>query len=308
MTMSDMIIGSSFAMLSMFKALCRAANYDKSVLLLGETGTGKDLAARKIHELSSRRDYPFIPINCSNLSDGLFESELFGHARGAFTGAVQEKSGLLDAAGNGTVFMDEIGELPLHLQAKILRVLDKKESRRIGSTLTTTVRVRFIFATNRDLHGDVHKGTFRKDLYYRINVVRILIPALRERKEDIPVLADHFIGRENLRSGTRKYLDPEAMQKLLHYDFPGNVRELENIIERSAVFSEGDAITAKDIRLDTDPNRASDEVVGSQLKAILEECRWNKTKTARKLGKSRRQLYRLLDKYDLTECAKKFMI
>jgi len=306
--MSEMIIGSSFAMISVSKALCRAANYDKSVLLLGETGTGKDLAARKIHEMSSRKDFPFVPINCSNLSDGLFESELFGHARGAFTGAVHEKSGLLDAAGNGTVFMDEIGELPLHLQAKILRVLDKKESRRVGSTLTTMVRVRFIFATNRDLHGDVLKGMFRKDLYYRINVVRILIPALRERKEDIPALVDHFVWRENLRSGTGKKIAPEAMRKLLAYDFPGNVRELENIIERSVIFSEGNTITAKDIRLDAESDAGGEELTSSRLKTMLEECRWNKTRTARKLGTSRRQLYRLLNKYALTECVKKFVI
>jgi two-component system NtrC family response regulator/two-component system response regulator AtoC len=302
------IIGSSSVMVSVSGALCKAASFDKNVLLLGETGTGKDLAARKIHELSPCRAFPFIPINCSNLSDGLFESELFGHAKGAFTGAVREKSGLLDVAENGTVFLDEIGELPLHLQAKILRLLDKKESRRIGATQTRTLRVRFIFATNRNLHASVLEGTFRKDLYYRINVVRIQIPALRERKEDIPSLVNHFIEQENLRSDSHKALTQEALEKLSAYDFPGNVRELENVIERSFVFSEGDLVTARDIRLDPEPIMGTPEVIQAHIKSTLEQCRWNKTKTARRLGKSRRQLYRILEKYELTDNFRKVVL
>jgi transcriptional regulator with PAS, ATPase and Fis domain len=308
MIMGITIIGSSSVMVSVSGALCKAASFDKNVLLLGETGTGKDLVARKIHELSPRRAFPFIPINCSNLSDGLFESELFGHTRGAFTGALYDKSGLLDVAENGTVFLDEIGELPLHLQAKILRVLDKKESRRIGATEIKTIRVRFIFATNRNLYANVLEGTFRKDLYYRINVVRIQIPALRERKEDIPSLVNHFIEQENLRNGTHKALTQEALEKLLNYDFPGNVRELENVIERSFVFSEGDLVKAGDIRLDPEPILGTPDVMQAHIKSTLEQCRWNKTKTARKLGKSRRQLYRILEKYELNDYFRRMIL
>jgi len=304
LTMSLVLIGSSSAMGSVSMALCKAARFDKSVLLLGETGTGKDLAARKIHELSARRAYPFIAINCSNLTDGLFESELFGHVRGAFTGATREKSGLLDVAENGTVFLDEIGELPLHLQAKVLRLLDKKESRRIGGTRTKTIQARFIFATNRNLYGSVLEGKFRKDLYYRINVVRILIPALRERKEDIPELVDHFVERENQRSGARKVLTPEALEKLLAYNFPGNVRELENVVERSFVFSDSNLVTAEDIHFDRESSEVVADFTRGHLISTLERCRWNKTKAAAILGKSRRHLYRLLTKYDLSDYSK----
>jgi transcriptional regulator with GAF, ATPase, and Fis domain len=302
--MSLVLIGSSSAMVSVSAALCKAARFDKSVLLLGETGTGKDLAARKIHELSARRACPFIAINCSNLTDGLFESELFGHVRGAFTGAVREKSGLLDVAENGTVFLDEIGELPLHLQAKVLRLLDKKESRRIGGTRTRTIHARFIFATNRNLYGSVLEGKFRKDLYYRINVVRIFIPALRERKEDIPALVNHFFERENQRSGTHKALTPEALEKLLAYNFPGNVRELENVVERSFVFSDSNIVAAEDIHFDAESPGVDADSKREHLISILEQCRWNKTKAAAILGKSRRHLYRLIMKYNLSDFGK----
>lgn len=306
--MSIALIGSSLVMLSLSKALSKAARYDKSVLLLGETGTGKDLCARKIHELSPRTASPFVAINCSNLSDGLFESELFGHARGAFTGAVHEKSGLLDIAENGTVFMDEIGELPLHLQAKILRLLDKKESRKIGATKTKIINARFIFATNRDLYGNVLEGRFRKDLYYRINVVRIRIPALRERKEDLLELVKHFVGQENLRNGTHKVLTQGAFEKLMAYDFPGNVRELENVLERSFVFSEHDLIRADDVRFDLEPGMIEAESTRGLLTRALEQCHWNKTRAALELGKSRRQLYRLLEKYHMDACIKKMIL
>jgi transcriptional regulator with GAF, ATPase, and Fis domain len=293
------IVGSSQAMASVFQALGKAARSDTSVLLLGETGTGKDLVARKIHELSPRKDNPFVAINCSNLSDALFESELFGHARGAFTGAVHEKSGLLDVAENGTVFMDEIGELPLHLQAKILRLLDKKESRKIGATQTKIIKARFIFATNRDLYANVIGGRFRKDLYYRINVLLIRIPPLRERKEDLPALVAHFVELENSRLGTCKRLDSETLQTLLEYDFPGNVRELENVVERAFVFSEDGLIRADDIRFDHERDLPGSEPKLRLLEQTLERCHWNKTRTAMKLGKSRRQLYRILKKYKL---------
>lgn len=295
-------------MKSVAKALCKAAWCEKSVLLFGETGTGKDLAARKIHELSPRRFAPFVAINCSNLPDGLFESELFGHTRGAFTGAIRDKCGLLDEAGDGTVFMDEIGELPLHLQAKILRLLDKRESRKIGATKTRIIPARFIFATNRDLFVNVNEGRFRKDLYYRINVVQVRIPPLRERKEDIQDLAKYFVDQENSKSGLRKAISEEAIEKLASYDFPGNVRELENIIERALVFSEHDLIAEEDIRFDLENSSTKAELTRGHLERALEQCRWNKTRTALILGKSRRQLYRLLEKYQMDDCIRKMIL
>ena len=301
------MVGSSPAMVSVSRALSHAARYDKSVLILGETGTGKDLAARKIHELSSRGCHPFVAINCSNLPEGLFESELFGHTRGAFTGAVHEKAGLLDVAGNGTVFLDEIGELALHLQAKILRVLDKRESRKLGGTQTKTVAARFVFATNRNLIEKVQDGNFRSDLYYRISVIRIRIPTLRERREDLPELVRHFVELENRRNNTHKILAPDALDKLTSYDYPGNVRELENVLERSFVFSDQDLIRAEDLRFDLEPGVNPAESASSLLVRALEQCHWNKTKAASKLGKSRRQLYRLLEKHDLRACIKKMI-
>ena len=301
------MVGSSPAMVSVSRALSHAARYDKSVLILGETGTGKDLAARKIHELSSRGCHPFVAINCSNLPEGLFESELFGHARGAFTGAVHEKAGLLDVAGNGTVFLDEIGELALHLQAKILRVLDKRESRKLGGTQTKMVAARFVFATNRNLIEKVQDGNFRSDLYYRISVIRIRIPTLRERREDLPELVRHFVELENRRNNTHKILAPDALDKLTSYDYPGNVRELENVLERSFVFSDQDLIRAEDLRFDLEPGVNPAESASSLLVRALEQCHWNKTKAASKLGKSRRQLYRLLEKHDLRACIKKMI-
>jgi len=301
------MVGSSPAMVSVSRALSRAARYDKSVLILGETGTGKDLAARKIHELSSRESSPFVAINCSNLPEGLFESELFGHARGAFTGAVHEKAGLLDVAGNGTVFLDEIGELALHLQAKILRLLDKRESRKVGGTQMKTVAARFVFATNRDLIERVQEGSFRSDLYYRISVIRIRIPALRERREDLPELVKHFAETENRRNNSRKILAQDALDKLLSYDYPGNVRELENVLERSFVFSDHDLIRAEDLRFDLEPGINPTEAMPGLLVRTLEQCHWNKTKAASKLGKSRRQLYRLLEKHNMKACIKKLI-
>jgi transcriptional regulator with GAF, ATPase, and Fis domain len=306
--MSVALIGSSAVMRSMVRSLSQAAHCDKSVLLFGETGTGKDLAARQIHELSARKMHPFVAINCSNLPDGLFESELFGHERGAFTGAIHDKSGLLDEAGNGTLFIDEIGELPLHLQAKILRVLDKKEARKIGATRTRIIKARFIFATNRDLLRNVSEGRFRGDLYYRINVVLIRIPSLRERKGDIPELVKYFVDRENSRSLSWKTVGPGVLDKLMSYEFPGNVRELEHIIERALVFSERDLVEADDIRFDSESSLAKGELTGGQLKRALEQCQWNKTRAARILGKSRRQLYRLLQKYQMEDCIRRMVL
>jgi len=246
--------------------------------------------------LGARRAYPFVPINCANLTDGLLESELFGHTRGAFTGAVCETTGLLAIAESGTVFLDEIGELSLPLQAKILRLMDNRESRKIGATKTTIINARFLFATNRDLRGHIENGLFRRDLYYRINVVRIVLPALKERKEDIPELARHFLEREFIRNGISKEISIEAVNRLLSYEFPGNVRELENVIDRAYVHSEGPIILPEDIRFDSEEQKSPCELLRKEIIRTLEVCKWNKTRTAVRLGKSRRQLYRLLEK------------
>ena len=295
--MAIKLIGSSLIMKAVFRDLLTAGRCDKSVLILGETGTGKGLMARKIHELSPRNDEPFLPINCANLSEPLIESELFGHVRGAFTGAVAEKPGILEEAGYGTVFMDEIGELSLPLQAKILRLLDCKESRRIGSNRNHQINARFIFATNTNLCKSVELGVFRKDLYYRINVLSIQVPPLRNRREDIPKLTRCIVDRENSKMGTNKIFLPETLTKLMTYEFPGNVRELENIIERSMASSDHHAISANDITIRQDGDYEGTIVPFDMLKSALECSHWNKTKAAIILGKSRRQLYRLMQRH-----------
>lgn len=279
----------------------KAARCDKTVILLGETGTGKDLAARKIHDLSWRRDKPYLPVNCSAFAESLFESELFGHEKGSFTGAVKDKEGLIEAADGGTIFMDEIGELSPLLQAKILRLLDKKEVRRVGENRLRRVEVRFIFATNRDLFREVQAGKFRKDLYYRINVITIRLPALRERKEDIYDLIEYFLARENLKNGQQKRLSTGAFEKLMAYSFPGNVRELENIIERAYINAETEEIKSGDIKFEAENNLSLKRPSCESIRTALERCRWNKTRSALELGISRRQLYRLIKRFNLDE-------
>lgn len=288
----------------------KAARCDKNVLILGETGTGKDLTARKIHDLSPRRGAPFVPVNCASLPDELVEAELFGYARGAFTGAFRDKQGLLESAAGGTVFLDEIGELPFRLQAKVLRMIDKRETRRLGETGTRSVLARFIFATNRELEEEVRAGRFRKDLYFRINVVRVRLPALRERPQDIPRLVHHFLERENERSRTRKDLSPEALGRLMTYDFPGNIRELENIIERAFVLCEDEIIRDEDLIFEghTIPGAKDRPISPEVLRRTLAGCRWNKTKAAGELGRSRRQLYRLLERYRMDDCIRRLFL
>ncbi len=284
----------------------KIAKSDKSVLILGETGTGKDLTARKLHQVSSRQEKPFIAINCANIPEDLFEAELFGYARGAFTGAVRQKAGLLEIAQEGTVFIDEIGDLSLALQAKMLRMLEEKRLRRIGETFLRKINVRFIFATNKNLQQEVNRGKFRKDLYYRIYVIKLYLPPLRERREDIPLLIEHILTKENNR--VKKEVSREALNKLMVYDFPGNIRELENIIERASILSDNDRITAKDIVFDYEYEISPEkdwQITPWKLRKTLEKCRWNKTKAAVEIGKSRRQFYRLLEKYQMTDCIRK---
>ncbi len=288
----------------------KAARCDKNVLILGETGTGKDVMARRVHDLSGRREHPFVAVNCASLPDDLIEAELFGYARGSFTGAVRDKEGLLEAAGNGTVFLDEIGELPFRLQAKMLRMIDKRETRRIGETAVRTVAARFIFATNRDLEEEARAGRFRRDLYFRINVVRIRLPSLRERREDIPRLVHQILERENERGHMRKDLSPEALGRLMAYDFPGNIRELENIIERAYVLCEEEIIRDEDLLFEGYPwaPEKDGSVTPEALRRTLANCRWNKTKAACEIGRSRRQLYRLLEKYRMDDCIRRLFI
>jgi len=241
------LIGKSRKMLDIFSLIERVAASAATVLICGESGTGKELVAKAIHCNSERRDKPFVAVNCGAIPETLMESEFFGHARGAFTGAVSERAGLFEQANGGTLFLDEIGEVPLLLQAKLLRVLQEREIRRVGGGETRRVDVRIVTATNRDLEQQVADGNFREDLYYRLNVVQLNLPPLRERAEDIPLLLEHFFRKHTGNSSTHDIISPDALNLLLNYQFPGNVRELENIVERSV------ALGTRQITLDTLP-------------------------------------------------------
>jgi DNA-binding NtrC family response regulator len=237
------IIGESPAIKELISEIKKVADTRSNVLLLGETGTGKELFARVIHHNSSRREMPFVPINCSAIPENLLESELFGHVKGAFTGAVAAKKGLLEEADGGTVFLDEIGDIPPYFQVKLLRVLEDQELRPVGSTKSKKIDFRFITATNRDLQDAVKAGDFREDLYYRINVITIKLPPLRDRREDIPLLLNHYLEKYAHEIGRRgKRFSPEALSLLVGYNWPGNIRELQNVIERAVLISEGDEI------------------------------------------------------------------
>jgi DNA-binding NtrC family response regulator len=238
------IIGQSSTINSLLEEVKKVSDSRSNVLLLGETGTGKELFARSIHYSSSRREEPFIPINCSAIPENLLESEFFGHLKGAFTGAVSNKRGLFEEADKGTVFLDEIGDLNLSLQSKLLRVIDDREIRPIGSVQSRRIDVRFIAATNRDLTRALKDGTFREDLYYRINVITLKLPSLRDRREDIMLLVENFLKKYSGELGKSvKYVDGPAQKILLDYEWPGNVRELQNIIERAVLITDSNFIT-----------------------------------------------------------------
>ena len=250
----DNIIGRSPAMQEIFDTIERVAPTRATVLLAGESGVGKDLVARAIHFHSPRRDRPLVKINCSAIPENLMESELFGYEKGAFTGANTSKPGKFEQADTGTVFLDEIGDVPGQIQVKLLRILQEREFERLGSNATRHIDVRVIAATNQDLRAALEQGTFREDLYYRLNVVPLNIPALRERKVDIPFLANHFVKKLAPDTGCRvESITDAAMEKLMAYHWPGNVRELENVIERSLVMAQGDALDAADIKLESAP-------------------------------------------------------
>jgi two-component system, NtrC family, response regulator HydG len=242
------MLGASQRMREVFEFIRRVAPTDSTVLIEGESGTGKEMVARAIHRNSSRAGRPFVAINCAAIAETLLESELFGHEKGAFTGAVSQKKGKMEAADGGTLFLDEVSELAPSLQAKLLRVLQEREFERVGGIRPLKLDIRLIAATNRLLREEVQNGTFRKDLYYRLNVVSVTMPALRERREDIPLLADHFIAKASRKCKTRmKPLSAEASACLIAYDWPGNVRELENAIERAMVLGSTESILHDDL-------------------------------------------------------------
>ncbi len=241
------LVGRAPEMEKLYRIMSKAASSSHPVLILGESGTGKEMVARSIHYSGSFRDKPFIPVDCGSLVPTLIESELFGYVRGAFTGANQAKDGLLAIAEGGTVFLDEVGELPVDLQSKLLRAIQEKEIRPVGSTRRIPINVRILAATNRDLEQAVTAGAFRRDLYFRLNVLSLRIPPLRERREDIPVLIAHFMERASRASGQEKILNDEALKVMLAYDWPGNVRELENCLERTCAFTSGTLIHVADL-------------------------------------------------------------
>ena len=300
----DPIIGKSDKILDIMSLVSRVAKTDSTILIYGESGTGKELIARAIHDLSPRKEKPFVAINCGAIPENLQESELFGHTKGAFTGADHEHKGLLEAGDGGTVFLDEIAETSPSTQVKLLRFLQNKEIRRIGESLTRKVDVRLLAATNQVLVDKVKRGEFREDLYYRINVIPLSVPTLRERKEDIPYLVGHFIGKHGKKNGhAAKSISKRASSILMNYDWPGNVRELENAIERAVTLSPENEIMPEFLLLEiqnpkTDfenPKQAKlAEVEKKTILETLERMNGNKKKTARELGISKTTLWRKL--------------
>jgi DNA-binding NtrC family response regulator len=295
------VIGESQALKAILSEVKKVANSKSNILLLGETGTGKELFARVIHHNSSRRDMPFVPINCSAIPENLLETELFGHVRGAFTGAVATKKGILEEAEGGTVFLDEIGDMSLALQAKLLRVIEDQVIRPVGSTKGSKVDIRFITATNKDLRAAVKANAFREDLYYRINVISLLIPPLRDRKEDIGALVRHYLNGFSQDMGKKiKDVSPEAMDVLMNYEWAGNVRELQNVIERAILISDGDLIRPEHLpggveTVQTFPDQSFDKKLSIEdyTKAFIQryqnEC--NEQALAGMLGITRKSLW-----------------
>jgi two-component system response regulator AtoC len=306
------IVGRSPRIAQALTLADKVARHPSTVLITGESGTGKELIARHIHDASPRASRPFVAVNCAAIPEALLESELFGHAKGAFTGATAERQGLFEEAHEGTLFLDELGDLPVPLQVKLLRALQEGEVRRVGDNASRSVDVRLVAATARDLESDVAEGKFRADLYYRINVVRIHLPALRERSEDIPELVRHFIERFNRRLGMRVTgATPAAMRALVEYPWPGNVRELENVVERAMVLTDGTQLGVEQLPtlaapiarsdastspLDLSVKRRTEELERALIKEALERTRGNRTRAAKLLDLSHRALlYKIRD-------------
>ena len=308
----DQIVGKSPKMQQLYEVIDRISTGSPTVLIQGESGTGKELVANVIHQNSVRKEKPFIPVNCGAIAEGLLESELFGHVKGAFTGAVKDNIGLFKAADGGTLFLDEIAEVPPALQVKLLRALQERKIRPVGDTREYGVDVRVIAATNKVLEDAIEKKTFREDLYYRLNVISIHLPPLREIREDIPHLVQHFMkkfSKETHRQITR--IAPQALDLLMSYGWPGNVRQLENIIERAFALGEGDMICVKDLPSeirdmdrqinisDANLNLVENEKV--LIRRALEQCSGNKAEAAQLLGINITTVYRKMEKYRISD-------
>jgi two-component system nitrogen regulation response regulator NtrX len=313
--------GTSPPMAKLKEQIRLVAPTNASVLIAGENGTGKELVARSIHFCSLRRDKPFVEINCAAIPEELIESELFGHEKGAFTGAVAQKKGKFDLADGGTIFLDEIGDMPLKTQAKVLRILQERKFERVGGTKTVEVDVRVIAATNKNLEGEIKTGNFREDLFYRLNVVPFTVPPLRDRKEDIPLLIEHFLQLFRRREGREeKHFSPDAVELMKNYDWPGNVRELKNIIERLIIMTPGANINVEDLppyMANVDAGRgavpprpgnvlecstlreAREEFEKEFILQKLEENNWNVSKTAEIIELERSNLYRKMKSYGI---------
>jgi len=310
------IIGRSAALRELLDRVVRVAPTDATVLISGESGTGKELVARALHASSRRSGKPFVPVNCAAITETLLESELFGHAKGAFTGALRARRGLFEEASGGTLFIDEIGETAPGFQAKLLRAIQEGEVRRVGESMPMRVDVRVIAATNQDLKLAVQQKRFREDLFYRLNVVPLRIPPLRERREDVPLLAQHFLTGYAKRTGVRKSLAPDAAEKLVAYDWPGNVRELENMIEQAAALSASDEIRPVDIAFDppagvrnagtSEPGRAVtlaeavDDAERQAIEGALARCQGDLGQVARDLAVSSTTLWRKMKRLAIT--------
>ncbi len=316
------MIGQTQAMHHIYEVIEKVADTPSSVLITGESGTGKELIAAALHHNSSRRDGPFIKINCAAIPRELMESELFGHEKGAFTGAIDTKPGRFELANGGTLFLDEIAEIPVEMQVKLLRAIQENEFERVGGLATISVDVRLVTATNRDLQAEAESGRFREDLYYRLNVVPIALPPLRDRKDDIPLLVDHFIDKYNSRLGRSiQGIHPEAMETLKGYNWPGNIRELENVVERSILFTDGEQIvpaslpeeifgkrledrpleTATDSSMKAIVKKKTAELERDLIIAALAETAGNVTQAAKRLKISRKSLQNKMKEFGLRE-------
>ncbi len=306
----DDIVGNSPLMQKVFSVIHKVAPLDCNILIQGASGTGKALVARAIHRLSRRKDGPFVSFNCGGFTEELISSELFGYEKGAFTGAVERKIGLLESASGGTVFLDEIGEMPSSMQIKLLHVIQEKRILRVGGTQPIDLDIRIVAATNKDLKREVEEGRFREDLFYRLNVICIELPTLAERKEDIPLLVNHMIKRFSRAFGKKiSGVDKAAMDVLMRYDYPGNVRELENIIERAVALADSEYITLDDLppdlcqlevqTVDGSEMITMEELEKRYIQKVLRRTNYNKTLTSQILGIPRTTLWRKMKKYGI---------
>jgi DNA-binding NtrC family response regulator len=309
----ELIIGTNRAMREIYQLVKKVAPTDSTVLICGESGTGKEILARAIHYYSLRRERPFVAVDCGSLAETLIESELFGHVKGSFTGAISTKYGRFELANGGTIFLDDIGNIGPGIQAKLLRVIQEREIVKVGGSHPSKIDVRIITATNKDLEKEIREGRFREDLFYRLNVLPIVLPPLRERKDDIPALVSHFIRKyAQRRKKEITSITEEAMKILLEHDWPGNIRELENVIERLVVLAEKDPIRGADLsswKLGLDGNSGTEmngmkrlaDMERAHIQKVLALTGWQKSKAALILGIDRKTLYRKIKEFDLSE-------